>query len=31
MLASNRPYAWVNRPLVSSRADVYWQLPYQQP
>src|SRR2546430_1604436 len=31
MLASNRPYACVNRPLVSSRAEGYWQLPYQQP
>jgi hypothetical protein len=28
---SNRPYVWVKVADVSSRADVYWQLPYQQP
>jgi hypothetical protein len=27
---SNRPYVWVKVADVSSRADVYWQLPYQQ-
>jgi hypothetical protein len=27
MRASKRPYAWVNRSWVSSRAEVYWHVP----
>ena len=30
MLASMCPYCWLNLPLVSSRAEVYVQEPYQQ-
>ena len=26
---SIRPYCWVNLAEVSSRAEVYWQVPYQ--
>ena len=29
MRASNRPYVWVKRPDVLSRAEVYWHAPYQ--
>ena len=28
---SNRPYRWVNLFFVSTRPDVYWHVPYQQP
>lgn len=30
-LASTCPYAWVKRPAVLSRAEVYSHRPYQQP